>query len=338
VTCSAEEAKAELGLPVDEFAFVSIGFIQHHKGFDRSVEAFSLARLPHASLHVVGSGRIDHAEIGSYVAELTEMCAATDGVELHNRFVSDDQFDLWIQASDAVVLPYRQIWSSSVVERARLFDKPIIASDLEQLQHQLGDTGFACPDTGQMAVAMEKVWSSSPLARLAPEDQAQRRRSTDHVSSAAWDVDDTTPDRHAIQTQIARRAGTSSAGHAGGTPPVRTESGPRTAIARSSPAARLSALGPVDRPEPVSARPGVAPVKQAVQRATGWQVEPLYQRIRDLQQATLEAVVEMESRLDGLAAEAAKSDAMVSDGGAVSGGRAVSGGGAVSDGETASDG
>ena len=311
VVGTPDEAKLELQLPADEFVFLSIGFIQRHKGFDRSVEAFALARLAHARLHIVGSGRVDHPEIGTYVGELADMCAATDRVELHNRFVSDDQFDLWLQAADAVVLPYREIWSSSVVERARLFDKPVIVSDLEQLRHQVGDVGYACPDVGQMAVAMEKVWSTSPFARLVTSESGADRRVTEQTVSRqdVWQVDDEQPDRSSIQAQITRRA------QGGSTTPVavveaadttRFSGSPGWASAESAdrmPSRRIATLGALDRPEPVSARPGVAPVKQAVQRATGWQLDPMYQRIRDLQQATLDAVVEMESRIAVLAAE-----------------------------------
>ncbi|MDH3295897.1 MAG: glycosyltransferase [Acidimicrobiia bacterium] len=310
VTCTPEEAKAELGLDTDEFVFLSIGFIQHHKGFDRAVEAFSLARLPHSRLHIVGSGRIDHPDIGSYVAELTEMCSGTEGVDIHNRFVSDDQFDLWLTAADAVILPYRQIWSSSVVERARLFDKPVIVSDLDQLRHQIGDRGFACADVAQLAVAMEKLWSGSAFARRTVEDGTPRRRADDRPRLPAWEVDDREPDRAAIEAQIARRAGTRrpAAGPPGSGGNQIASTG-RSGADRSRGASPgwaggsrsstgLAALGSLERPAPVSARPGVAPVKQAVQRATGWQLDPLYRHIVELQQATLEAIVEVESRLD----------------------------------------
>ena len=43
------EARARLGLPDDGFVFLSIGFLQPHKGFDRAVHAFAglgRARLP----------------------------------------------------------------------------------------------------------------------------------------------------------------------------------------------------------------------------------------------------------------------------------------------------
>ncbi len=313
VTCTGAEAKGELGLPLDEFLFLSIGFLQRHKGFDRGVEAFTMAALPMASLHIVGSGRVDHPEIGRYVAELERICRHSPGVELHNRYVSDDQFDLWLAAADAVVLPYREIWSSGVVERARLFDKPVIASDLPQLRHQLAADGgggsMTAGDVTELAVAMEKVWSGAGYGHLAEQSPStatgdgefhsgvERRRQV----APLWDVDDDAPDREAIQAQIAARARQGEPGRTSQVaevlaPPTRESTGDR-------PSAGLRALGPLSIPEPVSARPGVTPVKQTVKRLTGWQLDPMQQRLAALQQATVDAVIEMESRLERLSEE-----------------------------------
>lgn len=303
VTCTGSEAKTELGLPADEFVFLSIGFLQHHKGFDRAVEAFTVAGLPRAKLHVVGSGRVDHPDIGRYVSSLERICARTPAVELHNRYVSDDQFDLWLTAADAVVLPYREIWSSGVVERARLFEKPIIASDLEQLRHQLalggGGVWFTAADVGEIAVAMEKVWSSAGYARSPDADSGAAPPAVDRrrPMHPLWDIDDEAPDRAAIQVQIAARARAAQ------------DNEPQSLVASPAagapsdgerPSAGLRALGPLVIPEPVSARPGVTPVKQTVRRLTGWQLDPMNQRLAALQQATVDAVIEMETRLERL--------------------------------------
>ena len=314
VTSTSAEAKTELGLPPDDFVFLSIGFLQHHKGFDRAIEAFALAGLPRASLHIVGSGRVDHPDIGRYVASLDRMCRRTPGVELHNRFVSDDQFDLWLVAADAVVLPYREIWSSGVVERARLFDKPIITSDLEQLRHQLavggGPTSTTAGDVEEFAIAMEKLWSDAGFGHLidrvsTTDDGDPSIGGTDRrrTIQPAWDADDERPDREAIQAQVVARASASTedellAADQAGSRAAGPSNRPRSSAERASDG--LRGLGPLVVPEPVSARPGVTPVKQTVRRLTGWQLDPMNRRLAELQQATVDAVIEMETRLEQL--------------------------------------
>jgi glycosyltransferase involved in cell wall biosynthesis len=134
-------ARERLGLDADAQIFVTIGFLQPHKGFDRAVRAFadSGLALENAQLHVVGSVRTAEPPYLAYRDELAELVEQTPGTHLHEGFVSDEQFDLWLVAADTVVLPYRHIWSSGVLERARLFHRPAIASRVGGLGDQAGE-------------------------------------------------------------------------------------------------------------------------------------------------------------------------------------------------------
>ncbi|MCB0963407.1 MAG: glycosyltransferase family 4 protein, partial [Acidimicrobiales bacterium] len=105
-------ARASLGLPPDGHVFVCIGFVQPHKGFDRAAAAFGGLGARGASLHIVGSVRVDDPAAADHQRELEALEAQIDGVELHLGYVSDEAFDRWIVAADTVVLPYRHIWSS----------------------------------------------------------------------------------------------------------------------------------------------------------------------------------------------------------------------------------
>ena len=125
---SRDDARRSLGIPADDLVFLAIGFIQPHKQFDLAVRAFDGLGAHGCSLHVVGSVRVDEPQHLAYLAELQALIAATPGAHLHNQYVSDEQFDRWLVASDVVVLPYRNIWSSGVLERALLYDRQVIAT------------------------------------------------------------------------------------------------------------------------------------------------------------------------------------------------------------------
>jgi glycosyltransferase involved in cell wall biosynthesis len=86
--------------------------------------------------------------VARYVEGLRELAAATPNVELHERYVSDEEFDLWIRAADAVVVPYRAASSSGVVARAHLLGTRLIASAVGGIAGQLadGDIPFADDD------------------------------------------------------------------------------------------------------------------------------------------------------------------------------------------------
>lgn len=133
---SQSSARRQLKLPAGKTIFLCIGFIQRHKGFHRAVEAFSRAELRDAELYVVGSLRVPDAENQKYLGELRQLVTGQMDVHLVESFVSNEEFDTWIAASDCVVLPYSEIWSSAVLGRARLLDRPAIVSAVGGLPDQ----------------------------------------------------------------------------------------------------------------------------------------------------------------------------------------------------------
>ncbi len=284
IRCTREEARVQLGLPTSGFRFVSIGFLQRHKGFDLAVDAVD--RLTgDVELHVVGSARVDHPEIASYVAELRASCARSANATLHEGYLSDVDFDRWLQAADAVVLPYREIWSSSVLERASLFGIQIIASDLPQLRGQAPPGTFFVADADELAAVMDKLSSAADRPGTDTPGAVPAPVHAPPTTATAWIVDPVTPDRDDVQRQIIERARASAidAGEAG------DAGNDRRAVDA------MLAIGSLERPEPTSARPGVAPVKRAIGRLIGWQVDPLADRLDDLQRATTEAVARLEA-------------------------------------------
>ena len=268
-TMTRDEARRSLGIPADELAFLAIGFIQPHKQFDLAVRAFDGLGGRGCSLHVVGSVRVDEPQHLAYLAELQALIEATPGARLHNQYVSDEQFDRWLVASDVVVLPYRNIWSSGVLERAVLYDRRVIATAVGGLSHQAAARpGVTLVDDAGLAAAM---WRARGQAGLGPDPV-----------EAAWPTGDERL-RERVQEQVVARA-TRRRGL-----PVRTQNGRAGAAAgRSSlPLRRLPPLGP---PPATSTRPGVSLLKRLVRRATGWQVDPLVAQVNALREVTIQAL------------------------------------------------
>lgn len=129
-------ARRELGVPEQGRVFLCIGFIQRHKGFDRAIRAFLAADIPDATLYVVGSLRVADGENQRYLAELYELASGHNNVEIVEAFVSNEEFDTWITASDWVVFPYAEIWSSGVLARTRLLERPSIVAEVGGLPDQ----------------------------------------------------------------------------------------------------------------------------------------------------------------------------------------------------------
>ena len=60
----------------------------------------------------------------------------------HPQFVPNDEVQLWMNAADAVALPYRQITTSGAAMLAWSFGKPVIAPALPAFVEPMSDAPF----------------------------------------------------------------------------------------------------------------------------------------------------------------------------------------------------
>ena len=269
-----------------------------------AVEAFGRADLSaHASIHVVGSVRVDHPDLVAYARRLHSLCRAVPGASLHERYVSDEEFDRWIVAADTVVLPYREIWSSGVLERAKLFGRSIIAADVGGMADQAPEGTRFFSDLETLVQALkEQAQTGAPASAPgvegpATEDQdAQGGRSEldpegyqAGLIAELWDVDRQRPDRSAVEAQIREAARTIQLDD---TRRRTTRSGGGAAVDP------LLAIGRLKRPGTTSARTGVTQLKRVLRRLLHWEIEPIADQVEALHQATIEAVGDLESRIE----------------------------------------
>jgi glycosyltransferase involved in cell wall biosynthesis len=282
-------ARASLGLPAHGHVFLCIGFVQPHKGFDRAATAFRGLAERGASLHIVGSVRVDDPTAVDHQRELEALEAQIPGVHLHLGYVSDEAFDRWIVACDTVVLPYRHIWSSSVAERARLYERPVIATRVGGLADQIGETprNVVVNDNAGLAAAMAAAVGAERTG----------------APAATWEFSGSL-DRDAVQAEIVRRAAAQRGIKVAGPSPTTTPDARRSAgsvpRAVATPLRRLRQVPP---PPATSARPGVSTLKRLVRRVIAWEVDPLREQLVDLQKATTQAAETADARLEEVTEE-----------------------------------
>lgn len=247
-------ARQGLGIPPGQFMFLSIGFIQPHKGFDRSIRGFAGLGPRGCRLDVVGSLRLEDPPTIAHREELEALAAHTPGATLHVGYVSDEEFDRWIVASDVVVLPYRWISSSGVLERAALYNRPTIVTS-GALEAQAGSSAVVVADDAELARAMWRAAGYSP-----PPSGPTWNRGSD----ADYDT---------VMAGIRRRA-------------RQQHPWPDDGAASNgfSPAALATVFTP---PHPVGRRSAVA-LKRVVQRLTNWQLTPVYRELQLLHEAVTE--------------------------------------------------
>ncbi|MDQ2754816.1 MAG: glycosyltransferase family 4 protein, partial [Actinomycetota bacterium] len=171
---SRQEARAALGVPADAYQYLSIGFLQPHKGFDRGAVALAGITGDNLRLDIVGDIRVYTPDHDAYAQLLAGLAEADPRVHLHQGYVSDEDFDEWIVAADAVVLPYREIWSSSVVERAALYERPVIVTSVGGLRDQVRDKSLVVDDADGLRAAMARLAGASLSPAAAPTDGPTR--------------------------------------------------------------------------------------------------------------------------------------------------------------------
>jgi glycosyltransferase involved in cell wall biosynthesis len=152
---SRERARADLGIPPGETVFVCAGFLQPSKGFDRALEAFGSA--DRGSLYIVGSIRDETADNRAYARALRERARDVARVTFLERFLSDEEFDLWLAAADWVVLPYRRSWSSGVLARAQALGTPAIVTAVGGLPEQAEGRDVVVNDDQELARAFKEA-------------------------------------------------------------------------------------------------------------------------------------------------------------------------------------
>lgn len=265
-----DAVRAELGIGPEEHCFLSIGFLQPHKGFDRSIRAFARlgAEPGTARLDVVGGLRVEDAGYLAHVEDLRDLADATPGVHLHVGFVGDRRFDEWVLAADTIVLPYRTIWSSGVVERARLYGTPVIATRVGGLEAQAADVAtFVDDDEGLVRAMTDALLRGRDAGAGASLD-----------AGAEWApivAPGDRPERERIQEALRVRAGV----RAELARPAPVGAAPRTTRRGSRGLPRLS------MPQPESGRGIGRLAKKLVFKLTYWQVAPIVHHVNELQRA-----------------------------------------------------
>jgi beta-1,4-mannosyltransferase len=132
---SRDRAKALLNLPLEIPVLAFVGQLRAYKGIPELLAAFG---------HLEGDARLLIAgkPIPSEDAPHLETLAGRDSrVHLELGFMPDDRLQVFLNAADLIVLPYRQIMNSGSALLALSFDRPVLApaiGSLPELAQKIG--------------------------------------------------------------------------------------------------------------------------------------------------------------------------------------------------------
>ena len=116
------EARKSLSVDNSKLVLLFLGKIRPYKGVSDLVEAFKRVSPQASRLIIAGQPFNDETR-----ASLKKAIADSSNIELIPTFIPDDQIQVYMNACDAVVFPYRDILTSGAVVLAMSFAKACIA-------------------------------------------------------------------------------------------------------------------------------------------------------------------------------------------------------------------
>ena len=113
-------ARERLGVEPDARVFLAFGQVRSYKGLDELIRAFGELRAPDARLVIAGEP----------VAHVAPPTTGDPRVRLFLRHVPDAEVQVFLNAADLLVLPYRSVLTSGAAMLALSFGRGIVAPRL----------------------------------------------------------------------------------------------------------------------------------------------------------------------------------------------------------------
>ena len=131
-------ARRDLGLAADDDVLLFTGSLRRYKGLDALIGAFERMLPAHPSLRLVLAGATREED-----PPLLERVAATarDRILLVDRFLDNDELQLYFRAADAGVYPYDEVLTSGSIMLAQSFGLPVVAPDFGMISEAVGEAG-----------------------------------------------------------------------------------------------------------------------------------------------------------------------------------------------------
>jgi beta-1,4-mannosyltransferase len=169
------EARQQLGVPDDAFVYLFLGLIRPYKGVEDLVDAFERLETPTSQLLIVG--RVFGA---GYREKLSSRIQNNPAIKLVPEFIPDEAIQIYMNACDVCVLPYKNITTSSAAVLALSFGRPVIVPAIASFPELI------TPETGML------YDPAQPNALVSAMRQSGRRhwsesQIVDYVDQFDWD-------------------------------------------------------------------------------------------------------------------------------------------------------
>ena len=151
----------------EENTILFFGRIEKYKGLEYLIQSMPIIKkeIPHSKLIIAGSGNF--AEYNNYIDDFGD-------IELHNRYIKDEEVPLFFQRAKIVVLPYIEGTQTGIIPIAYAFKKPVVVTNVGSIPEVVeeGKTGFIVPpgDPDALAHAITQLLNNESLRKQMGEN------------------------------------------------------------------------------------------------------------------------------------------------------------------------
>lgn len=133
-----QEAKQSLNLDSNQTTFLFLGLIRPYKGVPELIDAFATTNQENSRLIIAGK---IWGEDREWEQQIIQKTSNNSRIKLIPEFIPNNQLQLYFNACDVVVFPYKNILTSGAVLLAMSFGKACIAPKIGCIPDTLDDTG-----------------------------------------------------------------------------------------------------------------------------------------------------------------------------------------------------
>lgn len=164
---SKEDAIAKLSLSPARRYILFFGLIRDYKGLDILLKAMATPELKNSDIQLIVAGEYysNKEEYENLIQELK----IQDKVELHTRFIPDDEVVNYFCAADLVVQPYKHATQSGVTQICYHFNKPMLVTNVGGLPEIVPNNkvGFVVePNENAVAHAILQFYTENKEAQF----------------------------------------------------------------------------------------------------------------------------------------------------------------------------
>lgn len=135
-TITSLDARDKLKLNEEDMVFLYFGQVRPYKGVIELIDAFKKLDCQNARLLIVGKPFNKET-----ATDINNSCGSDSRIRTILEFVPDEDIQIYMNAADVVILPYKNILTSGAAILAMSFGKPIVAPAVKCIADTFDENG-----------------------------------------------------------------------------------------------------------------------------------------------------------------------------------------------------